>query len=97
MMDVLVTYDIATPDNEGHRRLQRTARVCEEFGERLQYSVFECRLTNAGVERLAARLGHVIDPEQDSVHIYRFHGSLTEARRSLGLDVKREPGSPWIL
>lgn len=96
-MDVLVTYDIATPNPAGHRRLQRVARVCEQFGDRLQYSVFECRVSQVSLERLIVRLRDEIDPAQDSVHIYRFAGSLAQARRSLGLAVKREQGTPWIL
>lgn len=96
-MDILVTYDIATPDQAGHRRLQRVARVCEQFGDRLQYSVFECRLSDVGLERLMVMLEDEIDPSQDSVHIYPFAGSLAHARQSLGLAVKREQGTPWIL
>jgi len=97
MIDVLVTYDIATPDQAGHRRLQRVARVCEQFGDRLQYSVFECRVSEVSLERLAVMLQAEIDPSHDSVHIYRFAGPLAQARRSLGLAVKREQGTPWIL
>lgn len=96
-MDVLVTYDIATPDQAGHRRLQRVARICEEFGDRLQYSVFECRVSEVSLERLVIMLQDAIDPDHDSVHIYRFSGALAQARRSLGLSVKREQGTPWIL
>lgn len=97
MMDLLVTYDIRTATPEGERRLVRVAQVCQEFGVRVQYSVFECRLSPAGVERLVVALEDVIDTTCDSVFLYRFNGSITEARSALGQPREREPGDPWIL
>lgn len=97
MIDILITYDIATPDQAGQRRLQRVARICEQFGDRLQYSVFECRVTEVSLERMIVMLQDEIDPRHDSVHLYRFVGSIAQARRSLGLAVKRDQGTPWIL
>lgn len=96
-MDILVTYDIATATAEGQRRLARVAAVCQQFGTRVQYSVFECRLTDAALERLYANLADEIDPTEDSVHIYRFPGQLQTARRDLGVPRPRELGDPWIL
>ncbi len=66
-MWVVVCYDI--PDD---RRRLRTARVCLGFGMRVQRSVFEADLTPAQLRRLRARLLRVIDPEQDSVRIYKL-------------------------
>lgn len=43
-MFVLVTYDVSTVTPEGRRRLRRVARVCENFGQRVQFSVFECNV-----------------------------------------------------
>ena len=46
-MLMLVTYDVATGDSAGRRRLRRVARLCRDFGQRVQYSVFECDLDAA--------------------------------------------------
>ena len=43
---MLVSYDIAgTESREGAARLRRVAKICEQYGERVQHSVFECRLS----------------------------------------------------
>lgn len=95
-MDLLVTYDIRTATPQGARRLLRVAEVCQQYGVRVQYSVFECRLNLPAVERLVIELEDVIDTTQDSVFLYQFHGSVTQARRALGQPRAREPGDPWI-
>ena len=46
-MLMLVTYDVATADAAGRRRLRRGARLCQDFGQRVQYSVFECEVDAA--------------------------------------------------
>jgi len=96
-MDVLVTYDIRTPDPEGQRRLNKIAAICERYGERLQYSVFGCRLSDVKLIRLVAELEDAMDHTVDSIDIYRFNGSITESRTTLGHRRAREPGTPWIV
>lgn len=95
-MDVLVTYDIDTADREGERRLARVAKVCEAYGVRVQYSVFECRLSEVTYQRLEYELADVMDPSVDSVRLYRIPGSLEEIRTSIGREPPHEWGRPWI-
>ena len=61
----LVTYDI--PDD---RRRLRLAKTMQDFGDRVQYSVFECLLDRGLLERLQARINEVICEAEDSVRIY---------------------------
>lgn len=96
-MDLLVTYDIDTTTPQGERRLVQVAHLCEEFGTRVQKSVFECRLSPTALQRLEERLLRMIDRRVDSVHIYRFDGDLARARLSLGRGVLHEVGRPWIM
>lgn len=96
-MDVLLTYDIDTTTRKGQRRLAQVAKVCESFGVRVQYSVFECRLSAAALVRLTGRLREVIDPSTDSVRLYRFPGALADARTSLGRSPGRDPGQHWLI
>jgi len=96
-MDILLTYDIDTTTRTGARRLARVAKVCESFGMRVQYSVFECRLSPAALVRLTGQLMEIIDNETDSVHLYRFDGPLVDARTSLGRSPHRDPGQHWLL
>lgn len=71
-MLVLVTYDVKTEDTAGRRRLRRVARACLDFGQRVQYSVFECEVDPAQWTALRARLIREIDPDSDSLRFYRL-------------------------
>lgn len=96
-MDLLVTYDIDTSDRKGERRLARVARVCEGYGVRVQYSVFECRLSEVAAVRLKHELEDVIEPAVDSVRFYHIPGSVEDIRISIGRSVPHNWGQPWIV
>jgi CRISPR-associated protein Cas2 len=83
-MDLVVTYDISTADRAGERRLARVAAVCERYGVRVQYSVFECRLDEIRYEQLISELLDEIKPASDSVSLYRLGSRVDDIRRSLG-------------
>jgi CRISPR-associated protein Cas2 len=78
-MMVLVSYDVATSTEGGARRLRRVARACRDFGQRVQYSVFEIEVDTAQWTFLKRRLIGVIDPEVDSLRFY-FLGNNWEKR-----------------
>jgi len=69
-MMVLVSYDVATSKTDGAKRLRRVARACLDYGQRVQYSVFEIEVDPAQWTQLRARLLNEIDPEQDSLRFY---------------------------
>lgn len=69
-MMVLITYDVATGTPEGRRRLRAVARACEDWGQRVQHSVFECELDPAQWTALRARLVDIIEPGTDSLRFY---------------------------
>ena len=96
-MDVLVAYDIADTDGVGAVRLRRIARVCEKYGQRVQFSVFECRLSPTRLARLIGEVQDVIDSGCDSVMVYRFSGRIGDARMRIGRRQSHEVGDPWIL
>ena len=83
-MDVLVTYDIADTETTGASRLRRIADVCEKYGQRVQFSVFECRLSKARLARLVGEVEDIIDRERDSVLVYRFPGGNRSGDATLG-------------
>lgn len=66
-MFVLVSYDI--PDD---RRRTRLARVLQDYGDRVQYSVFECDLSPVQLTRLLREVGSVMEAKADSVRVYRL-------------------------
>ncbi len=69
-MMVLVTYDVATSDAGGARRLRRVAKACRDFGQRVQFSVFEVEVDPAQWTALRARLEGLIEPKSDSLRFY---------------------------
>ena len=69
-MMVLVSYDVSTRDDAGRRRLRRVARLCEDHGQRVQNSVFECVVDSAQWVVLRASLVSEADPAQDSLRFY---------------------------
>lgn len=71
-MLVIVSYDVSTETRAGRRRLRRVARVCESVGQRVQKSVFECRVDAAGFEELERRLLAEINPDEDCLRFYRL-------------------------
>jgi len=78
-MMVLVSYDVASDETSGARRLRRVARACQDYGQRVQYSVFEIEVDPAQWTQLRARLLSEIDPERDSLRFY-FLGSNWKRR-----------------
>ena len=74
-MLVIVCYDVNTETRAGRRRLRRVAKACESVGQRVQKSVFECRLDLAAMEELERRLLREIDSEQDCLRLYRLADS----------------------
>lgn len=73
-MFVLVSYDVATSEPGGQKRLRRVAKACKDYGQRVQFSVFECIVDPAQWAVLRQRLLAEIDPEEDSLRFY-FLGS----------------------
>jgi CRISPR-associated protein Cas2 len=72
--DVLVCYDVKTTSIGGEKRLRDVGSACKRYGQRVQYSVFECSLTPMLLEKLRAKLLDIIDPEEDNLRIYHLHG-----------------------
>lgn len=69
-MMVLVTYDVNTEDAEGRRRLRKVAKECQNFGQRVQNSVFECLVDPVQFADLKKRLEKIIDTKSDSLRYY---------------------------
>ena len=96
-MNLLVTYDVSTTTPEGRRRLRRVAQVCQDFGQRVQYSVFECSVGETDLVRLRSRLLDEIDPDEDSLRLYRLHGSIADTVEVHGLDRRIDFDGPLIV
>ena len=96
-MDVLVSYDVSTEDAAGRRRLRQVAKVCLNFGQRVQKSVFECTVTDMKLERLRQSLLKCIDPKADSLRIYRLLEPRAEHVEAYGRDTYVNFDGPLVV
>ena len=97
MMLVVVAYDVNTESEEGRRRLRRVAKLCEDFGQRVQKSVFECLVDAAQWTQLRARLIGEIETGADSLRFY-FLGDNWKGRvEHVGTKPSYDPGGPLIV
>ena len=78
-MMVLVSYDVSTTSPGGEKRLRRVAKACRDYGQRVQYSVFEIEVEPAHWVELRQRLCDLIEPEFDSLRFYQL-GAKWESR-----------------
>lgn len=71
-MLIIITYDVSTETKEGRRRLRRVAKICEGIGQRVQKSVFECKVDLMQYEELERRLLAEIEEKEDNLRLYRL-------------------------
>ena len=85
VMLVLVTYDVNTETAAGRRRLRKVAKVCVDYGQRVQNSVFECLLDAAQYTMFKAKLTELIDSESDSLRFYQLGNHYKSKVEHVGL------------
>jgi CRISPR-associated protein Cas2 len=96
-MMVLVTYDVNTETEAGRRRLRRVARVCLNFGQRVQNSVFECAVDPAQFTKLRATLLGEVDAEVDSLRFYFLGNNWRKRVEHVGAKPSIDPDGPLIV
>lgn len=96
-MLVIVTYDVSTETRAGRRRLRRVAKACLNYGQRVQKSVFECRVNAATYELLEEALLAEIDPKEDSLRLYCLADGSKNRIKEFGLFRSMDFDSPLIL
>ena len=96
-MLVLVSYDVATSDKAGQRRLRRVAKQCQDYGQRVQYSVFECVVDPAQWAVLRKKLVEIIDKERDSLRCYFLGANWRHRVEHIGAKKTVDLESPLIL
>lgn len=69
-MMTLVSYDVSTTDNKGKTRLRKVAKECQNYGQRVQNSVFEIDVDYGTFLKVKDKLLKIIDPKHDSLRIY---------------------------
>lgn len=95
-MLMLVTYDVATGDADGRRRLRRVARLCQDYGQRVQYSVFECQVDATQWTILRTRLISEIDETVDSLRFYRLGANWRGRVEHVGAKASYDPDGALV-
>ena len=96
-MLVLVTYDVSTQDAAGRKRLRQVARACEDFGQRVQFSVFEIEVEPAQWTRLKARLEGIILLQTDSLRYYYLGANWSRRVEHVGAKPATDLNGPLII
>lgn len=96
-MLVLVTYDVNTLEEGGKKRLRQVARACEDYGQRVQFSVFEIEVDPAQWTKLKARLEGIIRAEHDSLRYYYLGANWTRRVEHVGAKPATDLNGPLII
>jgi CRISPR-associated protein Cas2 len=93
---VLITYDVSTVSSSGQKRLRRVAKVCQNYGQRVQNSVFECVVDAAQFTALKYELAAIIDESQDSLRLYQLGNNYKTKVEHIGVKESIDLESPLI-
>lgn len=96
-MLVLITYDVSTVEHSGKARLRKVAKQCENYGQRVQNSVFECLLEPAQFRELRHKLEKIIDLEKDSLRYYNLGKNYKEKVEHIGAKPAIDMEGPLIV
>ena len=96
-MMILVTYDVETMTPSGAKRLRKVAKECQNYGQRVQNSVFECVLTEAQFVVLRNILSNIIDRERDSIRFYFMGNNWSKHIEMIGKITSYDATSELII
>ena len=96
-MLVLITYDVNTQSPSGQRRLRKVAKVCQNYGQRVQNSVFECVLDAATLLVAKDKLLSIIDSEVDSLRFYHLGNNYQNKTEHYGAKPGFDVAAPLVL
>jgi len=93
---VLITYDVSTITPAGRRRLQKISKLCQNYGQRVQNSVFECVVDSAQLAKLKNQLINTIEKEEDSLRIYQLGNNYKSKVEHIGMKESLDVEAPLI-
>lgn len=85
LMLVLITYDVSTSSSGGAKRLRKVSKVCQNYGQRVQHSVFECIVDTTQYTTLKFKLEEIIDPTKDSLRFYKIGNNYKNKVEHIGI------------
>ena len=97
IMLVLITYDVNTETSEGRKRLTKIAKICCNYGQRVQNSVFECDLDASQMVIVKSQLLSIINGEKDSIRFYNLGNKYSSKIEQYGKIESYDPEGDLIL
>lgn len=97
MVYVLVTYDVANSNTAGARRLRRVSKICTRYGQRVQFSVFECLVDPAQYELMKHELSEEIDLNADSLRFYNLGKHWQSRVEHIGAKASYNPQGSLVI
>jgi len=94
---VLITYDVNTQDAAGVKRLNKIAKLCVKYGQRVQNSVFECLIENYEYKALQNELLQIADLSKDSLRFYNLGQKYSTKIEHFGAKETYEPEGSLII
>ena len=92
-MLVIIAYDVETSTQEGRTRLRKVAKLCVNYGQRVQNSVFECSVDPAQLVEIKHQLQKIIDNDLDNIRIYHMGKNWERKIETLGKSESYNPDS----
>jgi CRISPR-associated protein Cas2 len=96
-MMVLVSYDVAVTSEGGKKRLRKVAKACTDYGQRVQFSIFECVVDPAQWVKLKSRLEETINGETDSLRYYYLGANYKNRIEHVGAKPAYDVDAPLIV
>lgn len=96
-MMIVLTYDVDFTKPNGEKRLRKVAKLCEQYGVRVQNSVFEIMMDSAQLAFFKSKLSEIIDQKTDSVRFYRLGNKWDNKIDILGIEKGFAQDQPIIL
>ena len=96
-MMIVLTYDVDFTKPNGEKRLRKVAKLCEQYGVRVQNSVFEIMMDSAQLAFFKSKLSEIIDQKTDSVRFYRLGNKWDNKTDILGIEKGFAQDQPIIL
>jgi CRISPR-associated protein Cas2 len=96
-MLVLITYDVNTETAAGRKRLQKIAKVCVDYGQRVQNSVFECNIDAALLRVVKQKLIDLMDRDTDSLRLYFLGNTYKNKIEHYGTKASFDVTDPLIV
>ena len=96
-MLILITYDVSTETNAGKKRLNKVAKYCLKYGQRVQNSVFECSLNAAQFRTVVNDLENLISVDEDSIRFYNLGDHYQNKITHIGVKDSYDPEGLLLL